>query len=673
MRKASLAATTLLFVGIPQLARSQTETSTGAAARQQLKEELREELREELKEELKSEIKTELAAEAAAVGPVEEDAWAEEEWKWEEPVKPELNFLEFDGYFRFRYDMFNKLDLRTFYYNPEADLTFGPYAFTRAQIDGRNIELAPPVPTCNTDQRDRGFGAPGDPGFRPAGGGCANVAGPSETLGSANMRLRLEPVFNVYEDIKIKMQLDVLDNLVLGSTPDGFPTNPISPLLGFSQTQVAPSDGVNALTDSIVVKRAWAEVMTPLGQLRVGRMPNHFGMGILNNAGNGLDQDFGDTVDRVMFATKIGDFYIAPAYDWVVSGPTSAQRELPYGQPFDRDNRDDVDQYVLAIMKRDTDEEIKQKLENDELILNFGTYQAGRFQALDAATYYSNNDPTAQAQATELIERDMQMWIYSFWFKLIYRKFLVEGEYAGMFGKIGNSAFSGPYGTNEKQLDINQHAGALNMEYKLLRDSLTIRLLMVAASGDAATGWGVFPLFGQEQLPGDWEASQAPAGDNDINNFRIDPAFIVDMIFWRQLVGSVTDALIIRPGVQYNLTEGFGARLDLVYSRAWFTQSTPSASFTNLQPAQQDTDPLGSANANLGLEADLSVFFNSEDGFHAWLQYGIFIPFAGLDRRVQVERDAEGTLFLVDGQPENFRRLDASIAHTIQVLLGVTF
>jgi uncharacterized protein (TIGR04551 family) len=660
MRIASLAVASLVLCASP-VARSQTKSSTLA---EQWREELKEQLREELKEEIKAEIKAELQSDAAVEGPVQDDAWAEEEWKWEEPPKPELNFLEFDGYFRFRYDLFNKLDLKTYYYNAEDNIEYGPFA----------LGFAPPTPICTTDQRDRGNGAPGDAGFRPEATSCANTAGPSATIGSANMRLRLEPVFNVYEDIKVKMQMDVLDNLVLGSTPDGFPTNPISPLLAFSQSQNSPSDGVNSLTDSIRVKRAWAEVMTPLGQLRVGRMPSHFGMGLLANGGNGIDSDFGDTNDRIMFATKIGDFYIVPAYDWALSGPTSAQRELPYGQPFDRDNRDDVDQYILAIAVRDTDEEIKQKLENDEVVVNFGTYQVGRFQALDSASFYQAGDPDGQAQAKDLIERDAQAWAYSAWFKLIYRDFLVEAEYAGILGRIGNSAFAGPYGTEDKELKINQHAAALNLEYKLLRDALTIRLLTVVASGDSAAGWGIRPLLSQSNTPGSWDGTQAPEGDDRITNFRIDPDFFVDMIFWRQLVGMVTDAFVIRPGVQYNLTEGFGARLDVVYSRAFFSNSTPSGSFTDL--TGDGINDLGTPNPNLGLEADLTVFFDSDDGFHAWIAYGIFIPFAGLDRRVQVESDGPGereVLVAPDGSSDFYRKLDASVAHTIQALLGVTF
>lgn len=667
MHKPSFVAILLSLVAVPQLARSQTKTATPAAV-PSVDAALKEAIKEELKEELKAEIKAELAAEAALAGPVEKDAWAEEEWKQEEAAeKPEKSLLELDGYFRFRYDLFNNLDLGTYYNNPEKKKEYGPFP----------QGFAPPVPLCNTDQGSRGFGSPGEPGFEPPAASCANGAGPSNTLGSANMRLRLEPILNVHDTITVKMQLDILDNLVLGSTPDGFPTNPISPLLGFSQTQVPPSDGVNSLRDSIAVKRAWAEVLTPLGQIRVGRMPSHFGMGLLANSGNGLDNDFGDTNDRIMFITKIWELYIVPAYDWALTGPTSAQRELPYGQPFDRDNRDDVDQYILAIAKRDSDEQIAEKLGNDEVVWNFGTYHVGRFQALDAASFYQAGDPDRQSQASQLLERDMQAWAYSFWFKVLYRQLSVEGEYSGILGKIGNSAFSGPYGAMDKELHIEQHSGALNFEYRLLRGALTLRLLLVAASGDSAAGWGIRPLLNQSNTPGDWDGSQAPAADDDINNSRIDPDFIVDMILWRQLVGMVTDAFIVRPGIQYNLTEGFGARLDVVYSRAFFAESTPSASFTDLDLDGQPD--LGAPDPNLGVEADLKVFFDSTEGFHAWLQYGIFIPFAGMDRRVEVESNVEGERILMKQDPQdsgailNFRKLDASIAHTLQVMLAVTF
>jgi hypothetical protein len=102
--------------------------------------------------------------------------------------------------------------------------------------------------------------------------------------------------------------------------------------------------------------------------------------------------------------------------------------------------------------------------------------------------------------------------------------------------------------------------------------------------------------------------------------------------------------------VQYNLTEGLGARLDFVYSHAMYAASTPSGIF-GYGGTDKDPDP------NLGLEADLKLFYMSEDGFHAWLEYGLLIPFAGLDRRI----------------PNTNTVLSSEVAQTIQVLVGVTF
>ncbi|MCA9555478.1 MAG: TIGR04551 family protein, partial [Myxococcales bacterium] len=662
MRPYSSALALAAFLAFPAVAGAQSASSTGSVSLDALKDVLKEELRQELKDELKAEIKAEMAEEAATAGPVAEDgAWAEEEWKWEEPAKPELNFLEFDGYFRFRYDFFNNLDLGTYYKNTSTDVESGPFA----------PGFAPPVPLCNTDVGTRPVGSPGDSDYQPGSTSCANTAGTGKSLGGANMRLRIEPVFNVYEDVKIKMQIDVLDNMVLGSTPDGFPTNPISPILAFSQSQLTPTAGVNTIwEDSIRVKRAWAEVMTPLGQLRVGRMPSDFGMGLLANQGAGIDSDFGDSNDRIMFATKIGDFYIVPAYDWVLSGPTSAQSLMPYGQAFDRDQRDDVDQYILAIAKRDKPEDVEQKLANDEIVLNFGTYQVGRFQALDAATFYSSGNPDDQATTKELVERDAQAYIYSWWVKFMWRKLTVEAEYAGIIGRIGNSVISGPYGSSDKALTLNQHAASIDIKYKLFKDAMTLQLLVVAASGDSAPGWGIRPLSSTAAIPGAWDGTQAPEGDTTINNFRIDPNFVVDLIFWRQLVGMITDAVVIRPSLQYNLTEGFGARLDLVYSHALHASSTPSGSFSVLTDDAGQDISLGKASGNLGLEADVKLFYDSDDGFHAWLQYGLFVPFAGLDREVVVESTSPlAEAFNASREP--IAKLDAGVAHTLQLLLGV--
>jgi uncharacterized protein (TIGR04551 family) len=229
----------------------------------------------------------------------------------------------------------------------------------------------------------------------------------------------------------------------------------------------------------------------------------------------------------------------------------------------------------------------------------------------------------------------------------------IEAEFAGIYGSIDNPIAMGNYGQFENGIKIIQEGGVVNAEYKFLRDALTVRFMFAFATGDPNPGWGLSPLSNVAAHPGDWDGSKLVNGRDRITNFRFDPDFYVDYIFWRNLVGQVTGAMIYRPGVQYNLTEGLGARLDLVYSRAFFAGNTPSASCTNfVNVCTQD--------ANLGVEGDLKVFYNSEDGFHAWLMYALFVPFSGLDRVVTDQ----------NGQP---LQLGSGIAQAIQAMIGVTF
>src|SRR5690606_23120912 len=102
-------------------------------------------------------------------------------------------------------------------------------------------------------------------------GGCNGVPGTpcdQNALAYATMRLRLEPTVHLSDDVRVRMQLDVFDNMVLGSTPNSFavgpgPNNPyyrfertvFAPLDTYSTTLAPPTYGQNSLTDSIVARR----------------------------------------------------------------------------------------------------------------------------------------------------------------------------------------------------------------------------------------------------------------------------------------------------------------------------------------------------------------------------------------------------------------------------------
>ncbi|MCG8557353.1 MAG: hypothetical protein MJD61_19010, partial [Proteobacteria bacterium] len=113
----------------------------------------------------------------------------------------------------------------------------------------------------------------------------------ADTLGYANLRLRLAPEIHLSEDVRVKMMVDVLDNLVAGSTPGSFYAGQepaVLPALRdpFVSTALPPGPGFN-VGEGIVARRAWAEVRNrDLGELRFGRMPNAWGLGMVAHAGN---------------------------------------------------------------------------------------------------------------------------------------------------------------------------------------------------------------------------------------------------------------------------------------------------------------------------------------------------------------------------------------------------
>jgi hypothetical protein len=115
-------------------------------------------------------------------------------------------------------------------------------------------------------------------------------------------RLRIRPVFNYRDLALLKLDIDGLENVVWGDNASLASTA----LFAGGPSSTGP-DGRSRPT--LQVERAWMELVIPVGQFRIGRMPSNWGLGLLANAGDGFDDWFGDnragsTVDRIVFATR---------------------------------------------------------------------------------------------------------------------------------------------------------------------------------------------------------------------------------------------------------------------------------------------------------------------------------------------------------------------------------
>ena len=205
----------------PPAADADTE---GEALRRQILQEVEGRF-DTVKEEIRDEIRAAVTSANAA------QAWEEEFAQ----TRPELEFFEAHGYFRTRMELLDQFDL------------------------GQEAEGGPTIYPDDPIQPDR------------------------STNAFADLRLRFEPTLNISEEVRIKAQIDFLDNVILGSSPD---YGSRAGYMFLVEGQRPPQYAENSWTDSIEVKRAWAEVRTPFGELRFGRMGTHWGLGVLANDGN---------------------------------------------------------------------------------------------------------------------------------------------------------------------------------------------------------------------------------------------------------------------------------------------------------------------------------------------------------------------------------------------------
>ena len=632
-----------------------TETSGAPATDelQRLKAQLKAELEAELKAQLQNEM--EAAARDSATRKASAQEWQEE--RWVEELRPNLNFLEMDGYFRTRFDLFNRLDLGT--YDP---------------VSGNGTSnVAPPTLYRPFDGTSCDASSPEN----YPGGPCSTASDDNQSLMSLNMRLRLDPTLNVSEDIRVRATIDVFDNLVFGSTPAALGGNATATPPLFGNGANPPQAGINTITDALRIRRLWGEVTTPVGELRFGRMPLDFGLGIHANAGNGLDQDQGDNVDQVQFSTRVAGFTIAPAYSLSTSGlagrgplgqPFSAAEG---GQRFNLDPKDDLHTVFLTVHRKDKEEDLDEVIKGGGLAFNYGLFASWQTQKYDVPAAYAG--VTTPIGPQDFVKRDANIGTGSLWGLFRWEKLTIEAEATGSVGQIGGTALtSGSLTAGDpllrvveggtvvaKPLFVLQGGLALQSSYLFLNDQLEVGLDGGLASGDDAFGMGIRPGLKRSPRAGDRDGAQygdclertgtAVDGvdctrvDNDVTNYRFNPDYIVDMILFREVLGTVSDAFYVKPHIGYYFTPDLGVRADIIYSQSFFASSTPGQNWP------------------LGVEIDGRGFWATEDGFHLMPQFGVLIPLGGL-AHYSATTLSDRDLF---GNPQ--------FAWTFQVLGGITF
>jgi uncharacterized protein (TIGR04551 family) len=594
----------------------------------------------------------------------DEQIFAEDWWSHTRPA------LELHGYFRVRAELFHNFSLGRI--DPPRQQIW-PMPADNYYANGTG-NWGPQL--CTTDES----GQPGEGRGAP----CKN-----KTQAGANMRFRLNPELHISDNLRVVSQVDLLDNLVLGSTPVGYNNQPgddggwsvkersgYTPLGALDDTQEPPSAGINSLRDSIRVKRAWAEYMTPVGELRFGRMPDHWGLGMMINSGDGYDDDYQSTVDRIQFTTSIKplDLYLSGAWDFVNEGVTSDSLALPQAQPYDLAQLDDVDQYTLMIARKKSDELTKLSLAQGGVVLNGGLRVTHRRQHLanDNSGSCSGPNPAAALDCgpEELSQgfsrRGASAWIPDLWFQLRYKKFRFEAEAAAIRGSIENVANDSV--TTDDELDIEQYGVATEIEQRLVEDRLKLQFKFGWASGDGdvggtRTGAPAAQAGSNPGLTPGFDGLQQQFGDDTMSTFRFHPSYRVDLLLNRNILTRVQGVYYFRPSVDYDFMQSpNGQRLGGSFAAIW----TRASQFTQTPGHKRD----------LGVELNLSIYFQSKDGglnddldkmggFYTMLQYGVLFPLGGM---------GYPSARLDTFERQNIRgEVDTSAAQMLRWYLGVMF
>ena len=283
---------------------------------------------------------------------------------------------------------------------------------------------------------------------------------------------------------------------------------------------------------------------------------------------------------------------------------------------------------------RSKPEELKEKIDQGKIVFNYGGYFIYRQQDWDSTGNLLPSGNTYQSLQDGIHPRGAKAFIGDIWLRLNWKKLHIEAEGALIAGGVNNlqDIFGNSY--PNKSTSILTGGAVVKADYKLLHDALKIYFEAGYASGDDSEDQNGNVNFRLATL--------VPY-NNHIGRFNFDPDYHVDLILFRQILGTVSNATYFKPGVSYDIVDNFGARVDIMYALANHPVAYPGNS------------------VNLGLEIDAQLMYkNEEEGFYAGLVYGVLFPFAALG----IPGDIYGA---------QYAKASPDIAQTFQARLIVKF
>lgn len=434
----------------------------------------------------------------------------------------------------------------------------------------------------------------------------------AQDLFVADMRLRTDlAIYAPFAAAAVKVRADLVDDLVLGSTPA------LSPGTGTAPTPAAsPGQLPNTL---LRIKRAYGEVLTPIGYFAAGRMGNLWGLGMYANGGDCLDCNLGDQADRLAFVTAIAGHLWAFAYDFSSVAPTQLRKDSQRSLVFDPSSN--VSSFTFALMNIRDPLSRERRRKAGRWTFEYGAYLSYRWQKNDIPEAYLVVAQPRALTPSSVMERGFRAGVVDGWLRLQTPLFRLEAEAAFVLAESAQASLI-PGALLRDPVQAFQAGAAVELQFGTEADFFTGGVNTGLASGDPAPGFGAFPPSGSKPTPGELDAPQVDVPrDVRVDNFRFHPDYRIDRLLFAELIGTVTDAFYVKPWARARLLQftssQLGLKVDGTLSRALFASSTPGN------------------DASLGVELHAALSWDSKDGFDVLAEYAVLFPLAGLDNPAQ--------------------------------------
>ena len=462
----------------------------------------------------------------------------------------------------------------------------------------------------------------------------------------ADLRLSYQPVLTVGEYLSVHARVDLLDNIVLGETPATF--GAFAPA-AFARTLAPPSDGRNAFRDSVRVKAAWADIrLFERIHVLAGRMPEHFGLGILRNDGRGSDSDFGDFTDAVFVKVKLATAWFRIGMEFPGEGATT---ESPYrlDSIFDAESDDDIMRWTFVfdskpVEKEEREARARRLLVERKPVVDWGMYHSITKQKVSSERVggplpaYCATGPLSPVglpyDCYTLTPRGAFIWTPALWGRLEWHprsdlRLRVEAEADLVYGFLDHAQAFVDTSKNDTSKRFIQEGVALEAFAGVGPNEFG--LLFGYASGGNTQGRFGFLDAHTLAIPDDARWAADPVVSRyDVRHFWFNPDYRVDSILFREVIGTVTNAIYVKP--TYRIEAWRHGSMALAVG----------AGFLVAMSAVPEGTP-GKARM-LGLEPSLSLDFKLGRFLSMKADAEVLFPLSGMRERTGGDPESAGAL-----------------------------